>query len=171
MNHKQNENYQRWVDEQMEEGNEWEEEMVELEKQVTAKLQNLELKTENTSDSVHLDFSRTDSTNLELEENTIIIRDLTKALEYIDCFGINIRKISINAENLNKIEISILMRIVYHNCTMINSINLMFFKHGFSSDIEYSVNYIRNTKIHVCNFDTDTFMFLIRSSKQVTITN
>lgn len=68
MNNKQNENYQRWMKEQMEEGYEWEEEMVELEKQITAKLQNCESKKETTSNTVYLNFSETSSTNLELKK-------------------------------------------------------------------------------------------------------
>lgn len=173
MDHHQKNEYQEWVNTQMEEGDEWEDEMVELERRITAKLQcSVSKKEENyiPSNSVNLEFCRS-SPNFETKENTIIIRNFQKACDYMAHFGVNIKQLTINAENLNLSEIGVLMQIVFHKCTELNSLNLMFFNHGFSSYIEQPVFYIINLRIHGCNFDNDTIMMLINSSEQIIIIN
>lgn len=157
----------------MEEGNEWENEMVEIEKITTKQLcsnSEKEKKCES-SDSVYLDFSGTSSPNFELKHNTLIIQEFRKACEYMDRFGDNIKKLKINAENLEHIQIDILMRTVTHNCIELTSMILIFFNHGFSTDIEDSLPYIIDTRIHACNFDTDTIMLLINCSERIIINN
>lgn len=61
MDHHQKNEYQEWVNTQMEEGDEWEDEMVELERRITAKLQcSVSKKEENyiPSNSVNLENFR-----------------------------------------------------------------------------------------------------------------
>lgn len=100
------------------------------------------------TDSVYLNFSETDLPNFGHEENTLIIREFQKACEHMDRYGANKKKIVINAKNLNRTEIGVSMRIVIHNCTGLNDLILMFFEQGFSSDMEESLPYIINTRIH-----------------------
>lgn len=174
MNNQQNENYQKWVNRRIEEEEEWENEMAEIEKEITAEPLSSNSKMKEifeSSDTVYLDFSGRSSRNLKHEENTLIIREFRKACDYIDRFGANIKKIIIDAENLESNEISSLMRIVIHNCTELNSMFLLFFKHGFSSDFEGTLPYIINTRIQACNFDAKTIMLLINCSEQIKIIN
>lgn len=174
MNNQRNENYQEWLKIQMKEGDEWENEMVEIEEKITTQLLCSNSKKHDifeSSDTIHLDFSRTSSPNFEHEEKPLIIQELREAYDYIDRFGDNIKKIIINAENLGRTEIGILMRIVLQNCINLNSLILLYFQHGFSSEIETSLPYIINTRIQACNFDTETIMLLKNSSEQLIIIN